>query len=108
MAISTVNISFQEELLEQIDKIVQDESRTRSELIREAARIYMEKKKNHHRGHGGTRNLSLPIYALKASIEPPTGPVRPAGQKSVNSPVICSLPVLYYFYMLLFFRQFFC
>jgi metal-responsive CopG/Arc/MetJ family transcriptional regulator len=28
--------------LEQIDKIAQNESRTRSELIREAARIYKE------------------------------------------------------------------
>jgi metal-responsive CopG/Arc/MetJ family transcriptional regulator len=44
MAISTVNISFQEELLEQIDKIAQKESRTRSELIREAVRIYIERK----------------------------------------------------------------
>jgi metal-responsive CopG/Arc/MetJ family transcriptional regulator len=45
MAVSTVNISFQEDLLEQIDKIAQNEARTRSELIREAARIYIEKKK---------------------------------------------------------------
>jgi metal-responsive CopG/Arc/MetJ family transcriptional regulator len=44
MAVSTVNISFQEELLEQIDKIAQNEARTRSELIREAARIYIERK----------------------------------------------------------------
>jgi metal-responsive CopG/Arc/MetJ family transcriptional regulator len=45
MAVSTVNISFQEDLLEQIDKIAQDEARTRSELIREAARIYIERKR---------------------------------------------------------------
>jgi len=45
MAVSTVNISFQEELLQQIDQIAQDESRSRSELIREAARLYIEKKK---------------------------------------------------------------
>jgi metal-responsive CopG/Arc/MetJ family transcriptional regulator len=45
MAVSTVNISFQEDLLEQIDKIAQNEARTRSELIREAARIYIERKK---------------------------------------------------------------
>jgi metal-responsive CopG/Arc/MetJ family transcriptional regulator len=44
MALSTVNISFQEELLRQIDTIAQDESRTRSELIREAARMYIERK----------------------------------------------------------------
>ena len=45
MAVATVNISFQEDLLEQIDKIAQNEARTRSELIREAARTYIEKKK---------------------------------------------------------------
>jgi len=45
MAISTVNISFQDDLLVQIDKIAKNEARTRSELIREAARIYIERKK---------------------------------------------------------------
>ena len=45
MAVSTVNISFQEDLLSKIDQIAQNEARTRSELIREAARIYIERKK---------------------------------------------------------------
>jgi metal-responsive CopG/Arc/MetJ family transcriptional regulator len=45
MAVSTVNISFQDDLLDQIDKIAQNEARTRSELIMEAARIYIERKK---------------------------------------------------------------
>ena len=45
MAVSTVNISFQDDLLFQIDQIAKNEARTRSELIREAARIYIEKKK---------------------------------------------------------------
>jgi metal-responsive CopG/Arc/MetJ family transcriptional regulator len=45
MSLSTVNISFQEELLGQIDDIAKKESRTRSELIREAARLYIEKKR---------------------------------------------------------------
>ena len=45
MAVSTVNISFRDDLLLQIDQIAQNEARTRSELIREAARIYIEKKK---------------------------------------------------------------
>jgi metal-responsive CopG/Arc/MetJ family transcriptional regulator len=45
MAVSTVNISFQEELLDQIDEMAKNEARTRSELIREAARIYIERKK---------------------------------------------------------------
>ena len=45
MAVSTVNISFQNDLLYQIDQIAQNEARTRSELIREAARVYIERKK---------------------------------------------------------------
>jgi metal-responsive CopG/Arc/MetJ family transcriptional regulator len=45
MAVATVNISFQEDLLGQIDRMAQNEARTRSELIREAARIYIERKK---------------------------------------------------------------
>jgi len=45
MAVSTVNISFQDDLLKKIDKIAQKEARTRSELIREAARLYIERKK---------------------------------------------------------------
>jgi metal-responsive CopG/Arc/MetJ family transcriptional regulator len=45
MAASTVNISFQENLLGQIGRIAQNEDVTQSELIREAARIYVERKK---------------------------------------------------------------
>jgi len=45
MALATVNISFNEELLYQIDQIAKNEARTRSELVREAARIYIERKK---------------------------------------------------------------
>ena len=38
---STVNISFTEELLADIDRVAREESRSRSELIREAARGYI-------------------------------------------------------------------
>ncbi len=40
----TVNISFQDDLLSNIDKVAKIESRTRSELLREAARMYIERK----------------------------------------------------------------
>lgn len=40
----TVNISFEELLLIEIDKLAKKEHRSRSELIREAARTYIEKK----------------------------------------------------------------
>lgn len=45
MKTGTVNISFQKDLLRQIDDVATEESRTRSELIREAARMYIERKK---------------------------------------------------------------
>jgi len=45
MKTGTVNISFQEGLLRQIDEMAEEESRSRSELIREAARLYIERKK---------------------------------------------------------------
>jgi len=45
MKTGTVNISFQEGLLQQIDETAREESRSRSELIREAARMYLERKK---------------------------------------------------------------
>ena len=45
MKTATVNISFQKDLLEQIDDVAREESRSRSELIREAARLYIERKK---------------------------------------------------------------
>lgn len=44
MGISTVNISFEKCLLSEIDLVAKKESRTRSELIREAARMYIERK----------------------------------------------------------------
>ncbi len=44
MAGTTVNISFNKELLEEIDKTAKQESRTRSDLIREAARLYIGRK----------------------------------------------------------------
>jgi len=44
MAGSTVNISFNKDLLAEIDKTAKQESRTRSDLIREAARLYIGRK----------------------------------------------------------------
>ena len=42
---STVNISFNPDLLKEIDAVAQEESRSRSELIREAARSYIDRKR---------------------------------------------------------------
>lgn len=43
MGTSTVNISFKQDLLARIDQVAKKESRSRSELIREAARMYIER-----------------------------------------------------------------
>jgi metal-responsive CopG/Arc/MetJ family transcriptional regulator len=40
-----VNISFNSDLLKEIDAIALEESRSRSELLREAARSYIERKR---------------------------------------------------------------
>ena len=45
MNTTTVNVSFQGSLLAEIDRVAQTESRSRSELLREAARLYIERKR---------------------------------------------------------------
>jgi metal-responsive CopG/Arc/MetJ family transcriptional regulator len=40
-----VLISMREEFLEQIDEIAESEQRTRSELIRQALRVYMRRRR---------------------------------------------------------------
>lgn len=42
---ATVNVSFQDDLLNAIDNVAKEEARTRSELLREAARMYIERKR---------------------------------------------------------------
>ncbi|OHB80560.1 MAG: CopG family transcriptional regulator [Planctomycetes bacterium RBG_16_55_9] len=41
---TTVNVSFQESLLADIDRLAKKERRSRSELLREAARLYIERR----------------------------------------------------------------
>lgn len=45
MRTSTVNISLEKNLLKEIDEWARQEFRTRSDLIREAARSYIERRK---------------------------------------------------------------
>ena len=45
----TVNISFQDKLLAEIDAEAKRESRSRSELLREAARLYVRRQKHWER-----------------------------------------------------------
>lgn len=59
----TVNISFQDRLLAEIDAEAKRESRTRSELLREAARLYVRRQKQWERlfalGDELSKRLSL-------------------------------------------------
>jgi len=45
MSVSTVNIPFQDDFLVQIDRIADTESRTRSELIMNAVKLYIDQKR---------------------------------------------------------------
>jgi metal-responsive CopG/Arc/MetJ family transcriptional regulator len=45
MAVVTVNVSFQPELLAAIDAEATREARNRSDLLREAARLYIERQR---------------------------------------------------------------
>jgi metal-responsive CopG/Arc/MetJ family transcriptional regulator len=45
MEVSTINIPLQNDILFQIDQIANDEARTRVDLINEAVRMYVERKK---------------------------------------------------------------
>jgi predicted transcriptional regulator len=73
MAGSTVNISFNKELLAEIDRTARQESRTRSELIREAARLYIGRKKRWERifafGSRQARRLGLREEDIAGEIQ---------------------------------------
>jgi CopG family transcriptional regulator / antitoxin EndoAI len=45
MPTATVNIAFQTELLREIDEVAKEESRSRSDFLREAARAYIRRKR---------------------------------------------------------------
>jgi len=69
----TVNISFQKDLLSDIDKLAKDERRTRSELVREAARMYIERKKRWNRvfslGRTAVRQHEIKTDDVAAEIQ---------------------------------------
>ena len=72
MKTGTVNISFQKDLLRQIDEVAKEEARSRSELVREAARIYIDRKKRWREvfayGEMQTRQLALQEKDVEGEI----------------------------------------
>ena len=73
MGTITVNISFQESLLADIDAEAKRESRSRSELLREAARLYMRQRKQWDDifalGDRQTRELGLTEADIEEAIQ---------------------------------------
>lgn len=73
MAVSTVNISFQDDLLREIDLVAKNEARSRSELIREAARLYIQRKQKWDQiftiGNAVGRDLSITENELVDEIK---------------------------------------
>lgn len=46
MSSTTVNVSFSKELLRTMDAVARKEARSRSELLREAVRLYIEQRRH--------------------------------------------------------------
>ncbi len=70
---TTVNISFQEKLLADIDKQAKKERRSRSELVREAARLYIERRDRWNKifalGEAVARDKGLSEQDIAAEIQ---------------------------------------
>ena len=70
---TTVNISFQESLLSDIDKQAKSERRSHSELLREAARLYIDRKKRWNQvfalGGAGAKQQRLVEKDVDAEIQ---------------------------------------
>ena len=70
---TTVNISFQEKLLSDIDQLAKSERRSRSELVREAARLYIERKKRWNKvfvlGKTAVQQQGLSEKDIRAEIQ---------------------------------------
>ena len=58
MSIRTVNISFEDTLLRDIDRAARRESRSRSDFLREAARAYIQRRERWERIFSMGRDLA--------------------------------------------------
>ena len=69
MQTTTVNISFQGTLLSEIDRLAQAESRSRSELLREAARLYIDRKRRWDKLFAYGKNVVAREQLTESDIE---------------------------------------
>ncbi|MDR0315560.1 MAG: ribbon-helix-helix protein, CopG family [Treponema sp.] len=81
MSVSTVNISFQNDFLLQIDQIASSESRSRSELIREAVRLYIDQKREFERIFSIGRQIGSTLDIAEEDIMPEIKKYRKSKQK---------------------------
>jgi metal-responsive CopG/Arc/MetJ family transcriptional regulator len=49
MALATVNLAFQDDLLQQVDQFAQIEARTRTELVMDSIKLYIDRRQNWER-----------------------------------------------------------
>ena len=69
-----VMVSFPEEFLEQVDQVAREEHRSRSELLREAMRVYMEMRRGRQRpGEVPQVQAAVATQDALARIVPGTG-----------------------------------
>ena len=69
-----VMVSFPEEFLEQVDQVAREEHRSRSELLREAMRVYMEMRRGRQRpGEVPQVQAAVATQDALARIAPGTG-----------------------------------
>ena len=79
----TVNISFQDSLLAEIDAEAERESRSRSELLREAARVYVRRQKQWDKVFALGEDLSRSKNLTEADV---TKEIRSIRKRKKNTP----------------------
>ena len=67
-SMATVNVSFHDDLLNAIDNVAKEETRTRSELLREAARLYIERKRRWEAIFSYGKNRALENNITEADV----------------------------------------
>ena len=69
-----VMVSFPEEFLEQVDQVAREEHRSRSELLREALRLYIEMRRGQRRpGDDARVQAAVAAQDTLARLAPGTG-----------------------------------
>ena len=73
MATVTVNVSFPKPLIKTMDAVAKQEARSRSELLREAVRLYVERKRRWENifsfGHRQAKRLGLKPQDVEVMID---------------------------------------